>query len=72
MPGRVENDVIETEPLFVRERRPAGAHAGACRRGPSASSAPASTSARCCGRRPEVGPVIGLGVGVGLLLVWLA
>ena len=46
VPGRVENDIIEIEPIFVRHggelRRAAG-----CRRGSSHSSASASTSTRC-------------------------
>ena len=37
-PGRVENDVIETEPIFVRARRRAAPRRRACRRGRSASS----------------------------------
>ena len=36
VPGRVENDIIETEPIFERQRRRAASPPAACRRGSSA------------------------------------
>ena len=71
-PGRVENDVIETEPIFVRRggelRRTGGLPPRLEqfeRRGIDVH--------RILGREWRLmGALVGLGVGVGLLLVWSA
>ena len=47
VPGRVENDVIETEPIFVREQRAAGADPGDADPAGALRAGRGSTSARC-------------------------
>ena len=76
VPGRVEADVIEVEPIFVRDgaglRRTGGVpaqhralRAGRHRRPPGARRRPRA-------ERGLMGALVGLGVGVGLMLVWAA
>ena len=69
VPGRVENDVIETETLFSRDGGELATAAG-CRPGSSASPASASTSARSWAA--DMGVLLGLAFGLGLLLIWSA
>ena len=69
VPGRVENDIVETEPVFVRQGR---------RPGPHRRDAHAAGHLRASRRRRPpppargrlMGAVLGLLLGVGLLLVW--
>ena len=49
VPGRVENDIIETESIFQRAGGELGARGG-CHRGSTSSNAPASTYAACSTR----------------------
>ena len=74
VPGRVEADVIEVEPIFVRHGRRAAAHRGSARarRALRAGRHRRPPAARLRGGRSLMGALVGLGVGVGLLLIWSA
>ena len=72
VPGRVENDVIETEPIFERGDGRAASGQRACRRALERFERVGIDVHRAAERGALMGAVVGLGVGVGLLLVWSA
>ena len=71
VPGRVEQDIIETEPLFVRrgERLTRACGDAEQARGVRARG---HGHSRAVESRRLMGALVGLGVGVGLLLIWSA
>ena len=72
VPGRVENDVIETEPIFERTGGELRARRRACRPRLERFERLGIDVHQILRGRPLMGALVGLGVGVGLLLVWSA